>query len=381
MIERMKKSRAGFTLAELIVVIAILGILAGISIPVYSGYISKAAETSDLQLLAALNTAYAAACVDSGVNPLEVVGLATLAGEKGSKTVSAVSAVGTGVSADQAARLNDSFFLLYGDNKDTAFKTFTSLGYDTANGVFVDGAKTISMPYNGKTISVTYSDVTAFDASTFGSVGVQDLMDEVAKVSGLASSGGSLTGASVLQHKDDEGGTSPLVYKFLSDKLNFSDDQISKLSQSEISNALVLMSASELKGLDASFEDILDGTFDMSDYSDVSVGALLYAVGMGFANSSYATAEQKTAFNNSEINEIDDVFGSLVGLMYVEDSEEEFNEQFQSYLKNQVETDMSGFISTMNMIDSNIENLDTAELLKNGYSDPQLVGFLKQILG
>ena len=43
----MFKKNGGFTLVELIVVIAILAILAGIAIPAYSGYIQKAEEHSD----------------------------------------------------------------------------------------------------------------------------------------------------------------------------------------------------------------------------------------------------------------------------------------------------------------------------------------------
>ena len=52
-----RKNRRGFTLVELIVVIAILAILAGIAIPVYSGYIKKANEASDLTQLDAIKTA------------------------------------------------------------------------------------------------------------------------------------------------------------------------------------------------------------------------------------------------------------------------------------------------------------------------------------
>ena len=53
----MFKNNGGFTLVELIVVIAILAILAGVAVPVYSGYITKANEASDMTQLDSLKTA------------------------------------------------------------------------------------------------------------------------------------------------------------------------------------------------------------------------------------------------------------------------------------------------------------------------------------
>lgn len=76
----MKKfgSKSGFTLVELIVVIAILGILAGIAVPAYSGYIKKANEATDYAQLDAIKTAVVFAYTDAHVNDATFTDISTI---------------------------------------------------------------------------------------------------------------------------------------------------------------------------------------------------------------------------------------------------------------------------------------------------------------
>jgi type IV pilus assembly protein PilA len=65
----MKKMQHGFTLIELMIVVAIIGILAAIAIPAYQDYTIRAQVTEGLNLAAAAKAAVAESFLNTGVAP------------------------------------------------------------------------------------------------------------------------------------------------------------------------------------------------------------------------------------------------------------------------------------------------------------------------
>lgn len=123
------QSAKGFTLVELIVVIAILAILAGIAVPAYSGYVEKANKAADEQLLANVNQAFAAACIENGTDAVLLDSAYATLNDDG--TVSAVYRTQVG------DEYNVAFDKYYDLDENAAFKVIKMLTFK--NGMFVEG--------------------------------------------------------------------------------------------------------------------------------------------------------------------------------------------------------------------------------------------------
>ena len=88
----MKKVQQGFTLIELMIVVAIIGILAAIAIPAYQDYTIRSQVSEGLNLAAAAKTAIAETVLVTGVAPVdrEAAGMSVLAADTSGKYVTEV---------------------------------------------------------------------------------------------------------------------------------------------------------------------------------------------------------------------------------------------------------------------------------------------------
>ena len=62
--KKIRTSKKGFTLAELLIVVAIIGVLVGISIPIFTSQLEKSREATDVANLRAAKAAITAAYLD-----------------------------------------------------------------------------------------------------------------------------------------------------------------------------------------------------------------------------------------------------------------------------------------------------------------------------
>ncbi|MGQ0834039.1 MAG: pilin [Gammaproteobacteria bacterium] len=91
----MKTIQKGFTLIELMIVVAIIGILAAIAIPAYQDYTVRAQVTEGLNLAADLKAAVAETFANTGAWPLNNAAVGITAVKSGKYVLGVVISTGT----------------------------------------------------------------------------------------------------------------------------------------------------------------------------------------------------------------------------------------------------------------------------------------------
>lgn len=385
------KANGGFTLVELIVVIAILAILAGVAVPAYSGYVEKARKAEDEQLLATVNTAFAAACATNGEDHYgrNDVSIA-LTGEDGAKEIDVVTVTGI-------AGFDGYFDGFYEGGE---FKVIEDLFYNPSAGGFSENS-VITVTYNGKEISFTSQEISSLKNSTFmneeAGLGIEELLGKLDFTTNFA---GALLSDDPENQSDALNAVimDPIFQKTFAGYLGiettgkteeeiaiaigtWADDHQGTADLNEMmSNALVLYAAQN------STMSIQDATTLLTGDAKQSILTTLRGDGETPANTPAAMAQAALAYGmytsyahytgDETLIEKAASPNPLDVMNMLNDTE------FKAYIAGtQGQQDLNGYLNAMGMIDTAAgESVIAGGILNNGFTDQELNDLLKNVL-
>lgn len=367
------RGSAGFTLVELIVVIAIIGILAGVGTVGYGGYIKRTNEGLDETLYK--NIIYAGE-IGKYQNP-GVTGRVIV-----TKTGASVESVGASGNPDVVKTWLKNAF---GDNWATTVKYHTD---KYANGTY----GTIALPAQ----SVDLNDDQKADLEKFTQSNLSDHEKELADTANnlsklfntefLAGAGTSAEAVDMLGHQMDPADFAQFK-EYL--KAKTGENDFNKLNKTQIANATVLYVASKAQGMTAA--DVLKTLNDSGDdggvmgvfgkYGKLPSAALMYGTMVGYAKSDYASPAFKEKMETTTPKNITDVI-TLLNAMTNDTSEKtggkgDFNTYMNATDKGAA-ADMDGYLGALRIINNYDVKFDVSN--PNAFNDDQTLALLQAVL-
>ena len=372
-----RRAQEGFTLVELIVVIAITAILGGVAVPAYSGYIEKADRAADAQIVADLNKAFAAACMVEGVDNYNASGATASVSAEGK--IDKVTA--PGVADDKFDATFDNFFDNDGSFKQEDIKLFYN---KNIGGFAFDQA--VTFKFGNLEITLSAEDVAILSGdNAFSERGSEELLGDVGALKELlnttavgeeilediklsdsflwayGSYAGILQGemnddqyleyvmASVLNADDDTVMNAQIMYA-ASHAANASQAQIDKLFTGTVTGNIAVMKKDE------------NGNTVRDDEATMANAALAYGMYTAYMQRYPAGDENgKTDFVNVVTSDAFETY----------------------YATTEAETDLKAYMAAMNMISDNTDNPEvTGSIMNNGIDgNTDLADLMKEVMG
>lgn len=376
------RGSAGFTLVELIVVIAIIGILAGVGTVGYGGYIKRTNEGLDETLYK--NILYAGE-IGKYENP-GVTGRVIV-----TKTDAHVEAVGTSGDASVVEKWMKNAF---GDGWEHTVKYRTD---KYANGTY----GTIALPAQSVELDDTQKANLEKLMQSNLSGKEKELADTANNLSGLfADWFGAKEGEEAVDQIAAKlktfGGTPEDIADFKTFLTNQLGGDLSKASATQLSNATVLYVASKAKDMDANklYSDLL--AINPSNPLEAITGvaknnggilptaAVMYGTMLGYVNSGLASDEFKKAMEIPPMGITSDKPGkdgkthlSVMSLATKMFNDKNFREYANSDKKG-AKSDMAGYLGAMQIINDYNVQFDISN--KNAFNDDQALALLQAVL-
>ena len=381
-ITKTMRAKAGFTLVELIVVIAILGILAGVGTVGYSGYIKKANMAADQQLLGYVNQAFAAACIEKNV---DITDLRT-------QDVPITLDSDGKISNLTAPNVSfDDFQKYYGDNGNLAFKVMDDLYFDVVLlAINYANAERINVSFGDTTLTLSGADVEKLKNSAYSkNMAVDDLMSKIDLAVEVAAEVTDPNGALYKYVNGDDakaflcqtmgvsdyyGVMQKLVEMYPQEQGESEDNYNARMNDIEkkmLANNAVLFAARNSSDVKESTLEILLGDNAASNLAgkadaDPANGLAQTAMAYGLYTS-YIVRNGGTP--STDVDEVKRMLD---------------NAEFKEYLSTpEAQDDIDGYLASMNMINNNVAADSEAvnAILFDGFANDDLIKLLSQLTG